>query len=160
MLEWRETAMFHILTDQRHQLTPLAERFLEGAFVGLHERTGELIMTHDGGVVRCQDVRRLPEEKRWNAASILELSVTPDRPNKGKEDRRVPSFPSGAYRPVLRIPEAEVNRDESDVRVRRMRILPQDVDPQSGGVGFTLRCQRCKAIQSRRAPQSHSAESR
>ena len=58
-------------------------RMLEGAWLGVNERTEEQLIGTKHGVVKCRTVERRPQGSQWNAAAIAEMKGTTWQPTPG-----------------------------------------------------------------------------
>ena len=63
VFEFGETVMWHLLTDSRHELHPMAPKFEKGVFLGIYDITSEIIIGFKDGVVRARDARRVPPHR-------------------------------------------------------------------------------------------------
>ena len=64
-------------------------RFMKGVFLGLTDRSDEILVAGPEGIRKARTIRRLPEEERWNVEQILAVQGTPLHPNPGSSDPRV-----------------------------------------------------------------------
>ena len=53
------------------------ERLREGIWMGMRLRTNEALIGTPGGVVKARTIKILPEDEKWNGASILDVKGTP-----------------------------------------------------------------------------------
>ena len=75
--------------DKRQAKADMAPRFIYGVFLGLSDRSDELIVFGPEGVRKARTIRRLPEEQRWNRDALLEVKGSPLLPNPGQNDNRI-----------------------------------------------------------------------
>ena len=66
------------------------ERLREGIWMGMRLRTNEALIGTPGGVVKARTIRILPQNEKWNGASILDVKGTPRRPNPLVDDDAIP----------------------------------------------------------------------
>ena len=66
------------------------ERLREGIWMGTRLRTNEALIGTPGGVVKARTISILPEDEKWNGASILDVNGTPRRPNPLVDDDTIP----------------------------------------------------------------------
>ena len=59
--------------DRRQAKADMAPRFIYGVFLGLSDRSDELIVFGREGVRNARTIRRLPEEQRWKKDALLEV---------------------------------------------------------------------------------------
>ena len=67
----------------------LEARFQRGVFLGLTDRSDEILVASSEGIRKARTIRRLPEEERWNKEQILAVRATPLQPNPGSSDDRI-----------------------------------------------------------------------
>ena len=58
-------------------------KFQYGIFVGIQQKSNEVLVATEEGVVKARTLKRLPEEKRWCAESVLGIKGTPWAPIDG-----------------------------------------------------------------------------
>ena len=88
MVELEEQIWFMpVRSGERHR-NKFEGRWEEGAFVGVVERTGEIRVMTESGVLRTRSIRRKPAASRWDAAMLAK--------QKGFRGSRTP----GAARPI------------------------------------------------------------
>ena len=61
-----------------------------GVWLGVSERTEEILIGTKRGVVKCRTVERLGSAERWNRNNVLEMKGTPWEPIPGKDDQHIP----------------------------------------------------------------------
>ena len=64
-------------------------RYFPGVFVGLRERSDEIILADGEGVIRARDYRRRVPSEQWQCTAIDEMKARTFEPNPGAEDLRV-----------------------------------------------------------------------
>ena len=64
-------------------------RFLNGVFLGLHDRSDEILVWGPEGVRKARTIRRRPIEEQWKKEEVLQVQGTPLRPNPDSEDSRI-----------------------------------------------------------------------
>ena len=62
----------------------------EGVWLGHADRTNEVLVGTESGVIRVYDVIRKPAKERWNAAMIQSIQGTPRQPDSSKPGGRIP----------------------------------------------------------------------
>ena len=76
--------------DKRQAKADMAPRFIYGVFLGLSDRSDELVVFNKTeGVRKARTIRRLPDEQRWNRDALLEVQGSPLLPNPGQSDHRI-----------------------------------------------------------------------
>ena len=61
-----------------------------GVWIGVSERTEEILIGTRNGVVKCRIVERLGAKERWNKDAVLGMVGTPWEPVPGKNDQHIP----------------------------------------------------------------------
>ena len=61
-----------------------------GVWLGISERTEEVLIGTRRGVVKCRTVERLGDKDRWSRHNVLEMTGTPWEPVSGKDDHHIP----------------------------------------------------------------------
>ena len=124
----------------------------EGVFVGVLDRSDEVLIVTKDGLIKSRDVRRQPEDDRWCKERVLEIEVTPNDPNGGTMDLRVKTF----IKPGLENPDvARPVEPPRAVGVRRTRLFRSDFEAH----GLTIGCGGCKAISRRSSQAANHSES-
>ena len=67
----------------------LEPRFISGVFLGLTDRSDEIIVWSTEGIRKARTIRRRPEEERWDREQILSVRGTPLQPNPEGEGNRI-----------------------------------------------------------------------
>ena len=93
MAEFGESILYMPLrgdvADQRRSKINLEPRFLDGIFLGLTDRSDEILVWGPEGVRKARTIRRRPEGEQWNKELLLAVCGTPLLPNPGSEDTRI-----------------------------------------------------------------------
>jgi hypothetical protein len=123
----------------------------EGIFLGVQDRSDEALIGVTNGVVKCRDIRRQSEERRWDAELVLAIRTTPGQPTAGSGDMRVKTYISPGLEdssiplpPTVRIGHGS----------RRVKLLRQDFER----AGLTIGCNGCKALSRRAAGAVNHSE--
>ena len=65
------------VADQRRAKINLEPRFLDGIFLGLTDRSDEIIVWGPEGIRKARTIRRRMETERWNQEALLAVQGTP-----------------------------------------------------------------------------------
>ena len=88
LVAFGETVMYLPLkTVHRNKGTP-AKRI--GVWLGVSERTEEVLVGTKRGVVKCRIVERLGDKDRWSRTNVLEMICNPWEPVPGRDDHHIP----------------------------------------------------------------------
>merc|ERR1712026_504783 len=93
MVEFAELVWYHPLRsdvgEQRQAKANMEPRFLNGIFLGLTDRSDEVVVFGPHGIRKARTLRRKSEPERWNAEQLLSVRRTPLQPNPGENDTRL-----------------------------------------------------------------------
>jgi hypothetical protein len=124
----------------------------EGIFLGVQDRSDEALIGISSGVVKCRDIRRQSDDRRWDKDLVLAISVTPSQPTEGSADMRVKTYISpGLDDPTIPLPAATLRVGQG---ARRVKLLRQDFER----AGLTIGCNGCKAMSRRAAGAVNHSE--
>ena len=70
-------------------------RAFQGTFLGVRDRSDELIADDGGRLIRFRDFRRNPPSEQWSREHIDQVTSPPFEPNAGSEDLRVRCIRNG-----------------------------------------------------------------
>ena len=63
--------------------------FEEGVFLGVRDKSNEIIVGNKHGVAKCRDFRRRPPSEQWRKQAVSEIPPPIYAPNLGVEDMRI-----------------------------------------------------------------------
>ena len=66
----------------------LEARWDDGIWLGIENRTGEVRIGTESGVIKCRSIRRKPEEEKWSVATLKALKGSPWDPSPGSESQQ------------------------------------------------------------------------
>ena len=93
MAEFGESVMFIPLRgnadDRRRQKADLEPRFMDGIFLGLTDRSDEILIWCQEGFRKARTMKRRPEGERWRRDELLSIRGTPLQPHPGSDDTRI-----------------------------------------------------------------------
>ena len=150
-------------------------RWEEGSWLGVIFETDEVIIGKENGVVKCRDVRRMPEEDQGNAKELLKVKGWPMIPIPGRgyrpisstanagEDGEISENEEMAEEPQADVDEnielAETVENEPDKQMRGMRIRKQEITKYGKTEGCRA-CRTAKADGSTKPGYYHNEECR
>ena len=130
----------------------LAARFKYGLYVGSRPKSGEHFVATEEGVIRCRDVRRLSEERRYDVDKVKNIKGTPWAPLDGTTLLEVPTH--------IQTERPRIEEDQEyvpEINVKRMMIRKEDVEKY----GATKNCGGCQAVEEGRGRRvNHTQECR
>jgi len=135
--------------DKKNSLEP---RFSYGIYLGSRPKSGEHYIGVEEGVIRCRDVRRLAEDKRYDVEMLEKIKGTPWSPLGGDAMLEVPT---NIKTETLRPDENDEYRP--DINIKKMMITKEDIKK----FGKSERCGGCRAVTGGQGQrQSHTDECR
>ena len=144
--------MVEFLPAGKRQTSTIGDRWLAGVYLGVVEKSSELIIGFGEKIVKARCVRRRTMSERANSEALLKIQGLPWRPVPGQvEDGQIPAviaahaeLPEGTLPPEAApaVPEAR------DVYLRRGIELKK--------YGYTENCPGCKAAREGRTARTHS----
>jgi hypothetical protein len=151
LLPFGEKVLFKPLKKTGDLKNSLQPRFRFAFSLGSRSRSGEHFVGTPEGVVRCRDVRRLTEDKRWDLDGLKAVKGAPWAPLSGASVLEVPTHI--VTEKVIR--EEDDGEFRRDVNIKRMMIRKTDVMKY----GETPGCPGCRAVLEGRR-QNHTEECR
>ena len=138
-------------TDWRH-----------GAFLGQRALSGEYMVGTSDGICRPRSIHRRPEEKRWEdvLGSIVGMPWKLSKNHDGNKEVFLDENPAEPSSSPMVSPLPPIITEEPIERIRNFYVTAEDVDPNSGGLGFTDGCKGCRAIINGKNPVARSPECR
>ena len=139
MAEFGEQILYMPLGDRPAFPEP---RFLEGTWLGIDLRTGEVLIGTRSGVVRARTIRRRLEGERWSAEEALGIKGTPWEPTPGVNPELIPT---AVRRPPVAGEDMEVPpAAEPGLTARRTPLRKADFV----SFGYTSGCPACVNLES------------
>ena len=140
LAEFAEVVHFKIPNTK---LTPgkYEDLWKDGLWLGCDARSGENLIGTDVGVFKVATVRRKPEDERWSAFMIIQMTGSPKTPVPGQATRRMPAY-SNKYTVAPPMPGSAVPQpSQPAVDIRNWKIYREDVVEH----GATDGCPGCRA---------------
>lgn len=158
LVEFGECVVYKPLKSAFHQPRPLEARFEDVIFLGLSDVSGEVLVGLGAHILRGPEVRRIPENIRWERDKVLAIRATVVQPNPGQHDMRIRTHLREPLppRPPLVAQPSEGNHD-----ARQIYMTKADFDEGKHGAGYTDGCSRCSKMRlGLPVAGAHSAECR
>ena len=123
-------------------------RFKDGIFLGLADRSDEILVYGDEGVRKARTIRRRPEEERWRKDALMAVRGTPLQPNPGANDVRIHTCmnPGLAQQSTMGEPVTRQELRKELGETRRFQLLRRDVRAAAKVIGYTPNCPGCKGV--------------
>ena len=146
------------LNDQVHfmptkaatKISGIESKWRTGIFVGLRERSEELLMMTENGVFRARSIKRKPEQERWDKEFLEKAVGTPWEPIPGRRKGEQTDLPGH----VAVIPASEAGilevQPAAEPRGAPRRVYIRKADLMR--YGYTAGCKGCEQLDE--APRS------
>ena len=118
--------------------------------MGQHQRSNEILIGTNAGVVKAFAIKRKPQEERWCKESVEAMQGSPQQPAPGIMGREIPV--------VIHVDREEPNEEWEEVQPRteqvprRMQLRKRHFREH----GYTAECAGCKNMQAGIAMRIHS----
>ena len=138
------------LSDKREAKANLEPRFQDGIFLGLTDRSDEIVVwSMTEGIRKARTIRRRPEGEMWRKDELLSVRGTPLLPNPGRDDSRIMTkmIPGLANTDVIGDPitKQEVAREMGEKRL--FYLLKDTVREAAKVIGYTKGCVGCRSVE-------------
>jgi len=148
LIPFGEKVLFKRLKVSGSHKNSLAPRFEYGIYLGSRSKSGEHFVGVEEGVMRCRDLSRLSEDRRWDIEMIEKIKGTPWAPLGGEMQLEVPT-----NIPTEKLEPKQVEEYRSDLNIKRMMLRRTDVEK----FGPTTGCGGCRAaLEGRGRRQNHT----
>ena len=108
----------------------LDPKWQDGAFIGIRDRSDEMLIMTTSGVYKTRNVRRRPELERWDFEFLMTLKGTPWNPNPAAGEMAADALPTDMAVPIpapVPVPQAVVAAAPADRAASRLYIRRADV---------------------------------
>ena len=78
----------------------LGPKWRDGAFIGIRDRSDEMLIMTPSGVYKTRNVRRRPELERWDLKFLTTLKGTPWNPNPAAGEMAADALPADMAIPM------------------------------------------------------------
>ena len=140
LAEFGEQVLYKSLSSSAGRVENLAARFLDGTFLGVEPRTGELRIGTASGVIKARSIRRKLEEERWSSTALQNLTGTPWDPTPGTAAAQ--GGTTAGELDEKKDPILPKEHTEPGHLARRTRLTREDFEAH----GFTPGCYGCRLL--------------
>ena len=108
----------------------LDPKWQDGAFIGIRDRSDEMLIMTTSGVYKTRNVRRRPESERWDFEFLMTLKGTPWNPNPAAGEMAADALPADMAVPMSApapVPQVVVAAAPVDRAASRVYIKKADV---------------------------------
>ena len=143
LVEFGERVYFIPIRPGGARQAKLDPKWQDGAFIGIRDRSDEMLIMTTSGVYKTRNVRRHPELERWDFEFLMTLKGTPwnHNPAAGEmaadalpADMAVP-MPAPAPAPPIVVEAAPVDRAASRVYIKKADVQK---------FGYSMNCPRTR----------------
>ena len=144
--EFGERVLYLPLDRKSHPVQCPEPRYEDGIWLGMDVRTTEVLIGTPSGIVRARSVRRRPEEERFSAQELSNISGTPWNPTPGIDARQLSA---AAVLPPEVITDEVLADDpppppvEPGLTGRRTQLKKSDFETH----GYTPGCPGCSKLE-------------
>ena len=149
MAEFGESILYMPLrgdvSDKRKAKANLEARFQDGVFLGLGDRSDEIIVHGAEGIRKARTIRRRCEGERWRKDELLGITGTPLQPNPGETDARIRTRmePGLAVENTMGQPVTQQDVARELGQQRPFYMMRHDVRTIASRIGYTQDCKGC-----------------
>ena len=137
----------------------LDPKWQDGAFIGIRDRSDEMLIMTTSGVYKTRNVRRRPELERWGFEFLMTLKGTPWNPNPAAGEMAADALPAGMAVPMpapAPVPQIAVAAAPVDRAARGLYIKKADVQK----FGYSMNCPGCRSGMTNTTARAHTEECR
>ena len=112
--------------------------FIDGIFLGITDRSDELIVFGEEGIRKARSIRRRVEGERWSQEELLQVRGTPLQPNPGRDDVHIRTRmePGLAVPTIIGDPVTRQDVAKETGEMRRIYMLRSNVKEIPKRIGY------------------------
>ena len=137
----------------------LDPKWQDGAFIGIRDRSDEMLIMTTSGVYKTRNVRRRPESERWDFEFLMTLKGTPWNPNPAAGEMAADALPADMAVPMpapAPVPQIVVAAAPVDRAASRVYIKKADVQK----FGYSMNCLVRRSVMTNTTARAHTEECR
>ena len=159
LVEFGERVYFMPIRLGGARQAKLDPKWQDGAFIGVRDRSDEMLNMTTSGVYKTRNVRRRPQLERRDFEFLMTLKGTPWNPNSAAgemaadalaADMAVP-MPAPAPVPQVVVAAAPVDRAASRVYIKKADVQKY---------GYSMNCPGCRSVMTNTTARAHTEECR
>ena len=130
-------------------------KWQDGAFIGIRDRSDEMLIMTTNGVYNTRNVRRRPELERWDFEFLMTLKGTPWNPNPAAGEMAADALPAD-----MAVSDASTSTSSSDrgggctVDRAASRVYIKKTDVQK--FGYSMNCLGCRSVMTNTTARAHT----
>ena len=160
LVEFGERVCFMPIRPGGARQAKLDPKWQDGAFIGIRDRSDEMLIMTTSGVYKTRNVRRRPELERWDFEFLMTLKGTPWNPNPAAGEMAADALPADMAVPMpapAPVPQAVlVAAAPVDRAASRVYIKKADVQKY----GYSMNCPGCRSVMTNTTAGAHTEECR
>ena len=124
-------------------------RFLDGIYLGLLDRSDEIVVFGQEGIRKARTIRRRPDGEQWRHDELLAVRGSPLQPNPGNEDTRIKTRmePGLSIQNTMGEPITKEDVAKEVGTQRPFYLMKADVREAASRIGYTPGCKGCRAVE-------------
>ena len=156
LVEFGERVYFMLIRPGGARQAKLDPKWQDGAFIGIRDRSDEMLIMTTSGVYKTRNVRRRPELERWDFEFLMTLKGTPWTPNPAAGEMAADALPADmavAMPAPAPVPQIVVAAAPVDRAASRVYIKKADVQ-------YSMNCPGCRSVMTNTTARAHTEECR
>ena len=134
-------------------------KWQDGAFIGIRDRSDEMLIMTTSGVYKTRNVRRRPELERWDFEFLMTLKGTPWNPNPAAGEMAADALPADMAVPMpAPAPVSQIVVAAAPVDRAASRVYIKKADVQK--FGYSMNCLGCGSEMTNTTARAHTEECR
>ena len=159
LVEFGERVYFMPIRPGGARQAKLDPKWQDGAFLGIRDRSDEMLIMTTSGVYKTRNVRRRPELERWDFEFLMTLKGTPWNPNPAAGEMAADALPTDmavSMPAPAPVPQVVVAAALVDRAASRVCIKKADVQKY----GYSMNCPGCRSVMTNTTARTHTEECR
>ena len=159
LVEFGERVYFMPIRPGGARQAKLDPKWQDGTFIGIRDRSDEMLIMTTSGVYKTRNVRRRPESERWDFEFLMTLRGTLWNPNLAAGEMAADALPADMAVPMpapAPVPQVVVEAAPVDRAVSRVYIKKADVQKY----GYSMNCLGCRSVMTNTTARAHTEECR
>ena len=159
LVEFGERVYFMPIRPGGARQAKLDPKWQDGAFIGIRDRSDEMLIMTTSGVCKKRNVRRRPELERWDFEFLMTLKGTPWNPNPAAGEMAADALPADMAVPMpAPAPVPQIMVAAAPVERAASRVYIKKADVQK--FGYSMNCPGCRSVMTNTTARAHTEECR
>ena len=159
LVEFGERVHFMPIGPGGARQAKLDRKWQDGAFIGIRDRSDEMLIMTPSGVYETKNARRRPEFERWDFEFLTTKKGAPWNPNQAAGEMAASALPADMAVPMpapAPVPQVVVAGAPVDRAASRLYIWRLDVQKY----GYSMNCPGCRSVMTGTTARAHTEECR